>query len=104
MRARRAVRARVERLSGRVPAWVRVVLAAVITVLGAVILVRPATSLGVLALLIGTGMLLHGAVELLASRTSARPAGVAMAVLWIAAGVFVLLWLGLTVRVLAVVV
>src|SRR5690554_5691623 len=90
MRARSAVRGRVQRLSGRVPGRVRPALAVVTTVLGAVILVRPSTSLGV--------------VELVAGRGPARSAGLVMAPLWVAAGVFVLLWLGLTVRVLAVVV
>lgn len=97
--------ARVGSWLARLPRWVRVVIGVAGVILGAALIVRPTTSLGVLALLIGVGMILTGVQELVGGEHEAAPRWrVLMAVLWIAAGVFVLLWLGLTVRVLALVV
>jgi len=89
---------------------VRFLLAALVLLLGSVILFRPTTSLGTLALLIGTGSILGGALEVAdaASRGRrdlrlGRTAG-ALGLLWMAAGVFVLVFPGLTVRLVAVLV
>lgn len=72
-------------------------------VLGVTIVFRPTASLGVLALLIGAGFVLTGGLELVAARDAAAPPRwrVALAVLWIAGGVVVLLAPGLTVRAVA---
>lgn len=83
------------------PAWLRLVLAVVLVVLGTAVLLRPTTSLGAVALLAGAGLVVHGAVELVAHRPvtwrSALSAG-----LWVVAGLVVLVLPGLTVRLLAV--
>lgn len=86
----------------RLPAWSWVVIGVVAVVVGAVIAIRPTTSLGVLALLIGAGLVLAGVLALFERhRTVVR---VALAAAWVAAGVLVLLWPGLTVRMVILVV
>ncbi len=93
---------------GEFPGWLRMAVAAASVVLGVTLLLRPVASLGVLALLFGAALVLTGVLELAGggSGEAGRPPRwrVTVAVLWIAAGVFVLLWLGLTVRVLVLVV
>lgn len=90
------------------PRWARLALAVVTAALGVVLLTRPTTSLGVLALLIGAGLVVHGLAETV--RASGEPRGAparvagAVAVLWVVAGLFVLVYPGLTVRLVAVVV
>lgn len=90
------------------PAWLRLALGVLTAVLGVVVLTRPTTSLGLLALLIGGAMVVQGVVELVDAasddRTGWSGARVAVALLWSLAGVFVLVFPGLTVRLLAVVV
>jgi len=101
--------ARLRRWFERLPGWVRVAVGIVAIALGAVIVLRPTTSLGVLALLIGAGLVLTGVLTLTGGG-EAEPAGSPsrwrglLAAVWIIAGVFVLAWPGLTVRVLALVV
>lgn len=101
--------ARLRRWFERLPAWVRVAVGIVAVALGAVIVLRPTTSLGVLALLIGAGLVLAGVLTLTGGG-EAEPTGSPsrwrglLAAMWIVAGVFVLAWPGLTVRVLALVV
>lgn len=101
----------VRRWLDSVPRWVRAFLAVVAIVLGAAILLRPTTSLGVLAWLLGAGLVVLGAVELLTHPSDDgtpsgpwRTARRVVAVLMIAAGVFVLVFPGLTVRLIAVIV
>ena len=91
---------RIRRVVGAAPAWLRLALAVVLVVLGVLTLLRPATSLGVLALVIGAGLLLQGLTELVTGRTGTWRA-VGTCVLWAAAGAVVLLLPGLTVRLLA---
>lgn len=90
----------------RLPRWVRAVVALATLVLGVVIITRPTTSLGVLAVLIGAGLVLAGVLDLtgLGSRGNRSGWGIATAVVWIVAGGLVLGWPGLTVRLVAVVV
>ncbi|UOE45664.1 lipase family protein [Agromyces larvae] len=92
------------------PRWVRAVVGLAAVVLGAVIVVRPTTALGVLAILIGAGLILTGILEAAgggerdrAEQSSERTPRwrLLMAVVWIALGVGVLAWPGLTVRALA---
>ncbi|MGR2752925.1 lipase family protein [Agromyces arachidis] len=98
---------RIDAWFARLPRWVRGVVGVVAVVLGAVILTRPTTSLGVLAILIGAGMVLSGILELVGGgdpddeRRGPRWRLVTAA-LWIVAGVLVLLLPGLTVRLVAV--
>ena len=92
----------------RLPGWVAVVLALGALALGALalgvlLLVRPTTSLGVLALMIGAGLVVAGGLELTTGARGSR-VSVALAIAWILAGLFVLLHPGLTVRVLALVI
>lgn len=91
---------------GRLPRWLRGTIGMVALVLGVVLIVRPTTSLGVLALLIGAACVLNGVLEFLGGGTTdgGQRWRLAAAIAWIAAGLFVLAWPGLTVRLLAVVV
>lgn len=94
----------------RAPRWLRLLVAAAIFVVGVVTVLRPTTSLGVLALLIGAGLILQGILELAdsAGRYDEKPrlAGLTyvVSVLWVAAGIFVLVFPGLTVGLVAVIV
>lgn len=93
----------------RLPRWVRALIGVVSVVVGAVILTRPTTSLGVLAILIGVGLILSGILELAGGGEpddgERMPRWrLVTAILWIAAGVFVLVFPGLTVRTVAAVV
>jgi len=98
---------RLTRLRGRLPLWARIVLDVVAIVLGAVLAVRPTTALDVLALLLGGGMVLTGILQFFedAGAGGARARWrLALVAVWLAAGLFVLVWPGLTVRVAAVLV
>lgn len=87
----------------RLPEWVRLVVAAAAVVLGVVIVIRPTTALGVLAWLIGGGMVLTGVIELTGRDTEgARPRWRTLTGgAWLVGGLVVLLTPGLTVRVVA---
>lgn len=94
---------------GALPPWLRAALGLAAIALGAVIVVRPTASLGVLAVLIGAGLVLSGLLELVGGGQGedGEPTPrwrALMAVVWIAAGVFVLLFPDLTVRSVALVV
>ncbi|MCM3696965.1 lipase family protein [Microbacterium oleivorans] len=91
------------RLYARLPEWVRLVVAAAAVVLGVVIVIRPTTALGVLAWLIGGGMVLTGVIELTGRDTeAARPRWRTLTGgAWLIGGLVVLLTPGLTVRVVA---
>jgi uncharacterized membrane protein HdeD (DUF308 family)/pimeloyl-ACP methyl ester carboxylesterase len=96
---------RIRRGLDRVPRWLRAVIGIAGIVLGAAILLRPTTSLGVLALLIGAGLILTGVLGLMGADEGRRSVWrIVPAVLWILAGVFVLSWPGLTVRGIALIV
>lgn len=92
------------RLLARMPSWVRIVLSALSIILGAVVVLRPTTALDVLALLLGSGMILTGVLEATGRvEEGERRWRGALAIGWIAVGVFVLVWPGLTVRAVAVI-
>ncbi|MEZ3161559.1 lipase family protein [Microbacterium sp. BWT-B31] len=98
---------RLTRWLSDLPRWLRIVLGAAAVALGAILIVRPTTSLGVLAIFFGVGFILTGVLELIGGSEGDAPTPrwrVYMGLLWIVAGVVVLVWLGLTVRVLALVV
>jgi len=86
------------------PRWVRGVLSVTAGVLGVVLIVRPATSLGALALLIGTAMLLTAVLELVARTAEEdRPRWhIVTAIAWAVGGLFVLAWPALTVDLVAI--
>ena len=71
--------------------------------LGASIVFRPAASLGALAVLIGAGFIVTGALEMMAARDTRDSARwrIGLAALWVTGGVVVLLVPGLTVRAVA---
>lgn len=96
----------VARAVGRMPRWLRAVLAVAAVVFGAVLILHLTAAIGILALLIGLGMIVVGVLELGARGDDAdRPRWrLLTAALWVAGGIFVLAWPGLTVRLLAVVV
>lgn len=91
------------------PRGVRVLVGVVAIALGVVVLARPTTSLGFLALLIGVALIVTGVLVFVGAgrddpdNTPSRWRILAAAV-WTAAGVFVLVFPGLTVRTVAVVV
>lgn len=98
------------RFVARTPVWVRIVLALASIALGAVIVVRPTAALSVLALLLGGGMVLTGILDFADLRApggdEGRRARRWRSVLpfgWVALGIFVLAWPGLTVRAVAVI-
>lgn len=94
------------RLYARLPEWVRIAVAAAAVVLGVVIVIRPTTALGVLAWLIGGGMVLTGLLELTGRDAEGpRPRWRTLTgAAWMLGGVVVLLSPNLTVRVVAVLV
>lgn len=86
------------------PAWVRIALSIASIVLGAVIVLRPTTALDILALLLGTGMVLTGVLEATGRiEEGERRWRGALSIGWITVGIFVLAWPGLTVRAVAVI-
>ncbi|WP_291279863.1 lipase family protein [Galactobacter sp.] len=88
---------------GGLPAWARAGVGLGAAVLGVVLLIRPTTSLGVLALVVGFSCLAQAAVEVLdVAGTTGRRRRRWVALIWLVLGVFVLVWPGLTVRLLAV--
>src|SRR4051794_16487785 len=91
------------------PAWLRLAVALIALALGAVTVFRPTPSLGVLAFVIGAGAAVHGVLELVShesegDRKPAKRIRYVLGVAWILLGVFILVWPGLTVRLLVVVV
>lgn len=86
------------------PRWLRGVLSVTAGVLGVVLIIRPATTLGALAVLIGTAMLLAAVLELVARTADEdRPRWrIATAIGWTIGGLFVLAWPALTVDLVAV--
>lgn len=91
------------KLPHRLPAPARLLLAVLLIALGGTLLTRPTLSLGLLALLLGAGLVVHGVTDLL-DEEDRDPARVGVACAWIAAGVVVLVLPGLTVRLAALVV
>jgi uncharacterized membrane protein HdeD (DUF308 family)/pimeloyl-ACP methyl ester carboxylesterase len=91
------------RFYARLPEGVRIAVAAAAVVLGVVIVIRPTTALGVLAWLIGGGMVLTGVLELTGrDGEGQRPRWRSITGgAWVVGGLVVLLTPGLTVRVLA---
>ncbi|KHK97990.1 hypothetical protein LK09_09120 [Microbacterium mangrovi] len=92
------------------PRWARAGLALVAILLGIYLISRPTMSLAIMAIVVGAGFLVQGVLVLAVDeerppegawwrRSRALDGG-----LWITAGLFILLFLGLTVRLLAVVV
>lgn len=101
----RPARGRVARWFARFPGWARGVTGLAAVALGVAIITRPTTALGVLALLIGAGLVLSGVLELLGADDTVRPAWrTVLAATWVVAGLLVFFLPGLTVRLVAVVV
>ena len=93
----------------RLPRWLRAVIGLASVALGIAIVFRPTTSLGLLAILIGLGLILSGVLELVGGGDDddderTPPWRIVTAVLWIVGGAFVLFFPGLTVRMVALVV
>ncbi|WP_267902727.1 DUF308 domain-containing protein [Leifsonia sp. AG29] len=89
----------------RRPPWVRIVIGALAIALGAAVLFRPTTSLGLLSILIGAGFVLTGVLELARVTREDGPTRFlrpAVAVLWVIAGILVLVYPEVTVRLIAV--
>lgn len=92
------------RLARRLPKAVAAALALAALVLGVVLVVRPTTALGVLALLIGAGLVLGGLLELIFPVARSGRIRMLMSAAMVLTGGVVLVLPGLTVRALAVVV
>lgn len=90
------------RLARRLPKPVVAALAVAAIVLGVVLVVRPTTALGVLALLIGAGLVLGGLLELIFPVAHAGRIRMLMSAAMMLTGVVVLVLPGLTVRALAI--
>lgn len=89
----------------RAPRWAGLILGLICVLLGATLVTRPFQSLAVLVLLVAAGLILAGLSELAdrADGVDRRPAAVA-GIAWVALGVAVLLWPGLSLRALAAIV
>jgi uncharacterized membrane protein HdeD (DUF308 family) len=81
-------------LVGTAPAWVGIVVGIALVVLGVFIVTRPLTSLWVLAIYVGVSAIASGVMEVVVPRDVPRRWSIAMAVLWIAGGGLILVWLG----------
>ncbi|MDQ0614934.1 uncharacterized membrane protein HdeD (DUF308 family) [Microbacterium sp. W4I4] len=92
------------RLARRLPKPVVAALALAAVVLGVVLVVRPTTALGVLALLIGAGLVLGGLLELIFPVARTGRIRMLMSAAMMLTGVVVLVLPGLTVRALAIIV
>ncbi|HLA63953.1 MAG TPA: lipase family protein [Rhodothermales bacterium] len=88
------------RLLAQAPTWTLLVAGIAITLLGLTIVSRPLTSLVLLGLYIGISCIISGGGDLLGRREPAPWYDVAIALLWIAAGVAILLWLGRSIELL----
>ena len=97
---------RIDALLGRLPRWARLLLSLAAVGLGVVLVTRPTTSLGVLAVLLGLGLAVLGVLTVAGEVRSTRggTTRVATGVVMVAAGLFLLVFLGLTVRLAALVV
>lgn len=87
----------------RLPRWVAAGVGLLVAALGVVLVLRPFRSLSVLVVLVGVGLVLTGLATLGHERAGERAATFGIAGAWILAGVAVLAWPGITIRVLAVV-
>lgn len=93
------------RVTGRLPRWVAILLAAGCVGLGGVIITRPATSLSLLIGLIALGLVLAGILAVIGTGAPARPvASAVVGVAWVLAGTAIFVWPGLTTAALALVV
>lgn len=92
------------RLARRLSKPAVAVLAVAAVIVGVLLFLRPTTALGVLALLIGAGLVLGGLLELLLPVTPGRRTRVLLSVAVIVTGIVVLLLPGLTVRAVAIIV
>jgi uncharacterized membrane protein HdeD (DUF308 family) len=92
------------RLARRLPKPVGAALAFAAVVLGVVLVVRPTTALGVLALLIGAGLMLGGLLELIFPVARTGRIRMLMSAAMVLTGAVVLVLPGLTVRALAIIV
>ncbi len=88
------------RLLDRAPVWLVVVAGAALLALGAVIVIRPLTSLTLLGVYVGASCIVTGAIELVVRRRELRGWDVAFAIVWIVAGLLVLVWLGRSLQLL----
>ena len=83
--------------------WLTVALGLLCTATGALLTLSPFASLAALAVLVATGLILTGLVELARSGAAPdTPLSVVTGLGWLAAGVAVAAWPGPTIRVLAV--
>ena len=88
----------------RLPKPVIAVVAFAMIIVGVVLIVRPTTALGVLALLIGAGLVLGGVLELTVPSSRGNRTRTILAAALIITGIVVLVLPGLTVRALAIIV
>jgi uncharacterized membrane protein HdeD (DUF308 family) len=84
--------------------WGLLALGVACVLVGAVLTLRPFASLAALVVLVSLGLLLTGAAELVEARASGSRWSLVAGLAWVAAGVAVLVWPGVTVGVLAIVV
>jgi uncharacterized membrane protein HdeD (DUF308 family) len=89
----------------RLPRWVSLALGLACVAVGVVLVTRPFTSLSVLAALVAAALLVTGGLEAAGARLSPRPGiAVATGLAWLAAGILVAAWPGITIGVIAIVI
>jgi|tagenome__1003787_1003787.scaffolds.fasta_scaffold20985471_5 uncharacterized membrane protein HdeD (DUF308 family) len=87
----------------RLPRWVSLVLGLACVVLGIFLVTRPFTSLSVLIVLAAGALMVTGLADLASARSSPSPVITALAGLgWLAAGIVVAAWPGITIPALAI--
>ena len=89
----------------RWPRWLAGALGVITALVGLTLLTRPFQSLAILILLVALGFILTGLIEL-AGRSEAldKRLATAIGIVWVAAGIAILLWPGLSLRTLALLV
>ena len=89
----------------RLPRWIAAAVGLLVAALGVVLALRPFTSLSVLVVLVGVGLILTGVATLTELRRGEGGAGtIAIGTGWIVAGLAVAVWPDIRIQVLAVVV
>ena len=88
------------RLVSQAPPRALIVVGAIIAVLGILIVTRPLTSLLLLGMYVGVSAIISGVIELLSAHRSPAWWTRAFAIVWVVAGLLVLVWLGGSLNVL----
>lgn len=89
-------------LLAEAPTWTVLLAGVTTTLLGILIVSRPLTSLVLLGVYIGVSAIISGVADLLSRRSAARWNTTVLGLVWIVAGVAILVWLGRSIELLPV--